>query len=369
MCVIVAHAPGSDVSDLRQIVLGAGLDCEVGDCVPWQDLAVRLAQGDADLVVVWTSGDHEFNWEHLHDATALTVAPVLAVGRTDDERIAEGARSAGVIAYLEERNLRHELDTALQRLIKAGVFKKDRGNVISVFAPSPGGGCSTVAVNLAGAFAKKHPNEVALIEATRHIGEVGLLLGATPDHTIDDVCRRWEGLDRLSLENSFFAHPSGIRLLVSDDNVATNTAMHAQSIRRIGVLTRILNKYSIFALDSLLGEAEIEAMRLSDSVLLVIRPDVPGLRVAQRALQDAVNGGVPKDRFHMAVNRWGQRGQLQRKQIATSLGLDIEHLIPDDSARINRAANKGVLVREVASLSRISRTFTALADSLNGGRR
>ena len=41
-------------------------------------------------------------------------------------------------------------------------------------------------------------------------------------------------------------------------------------------------------------------------------------------------------------------------------------LIPDDPARVNNAANQGVLLQEVSGRAKISRRIAQLADSLNG---
>ena len=90
-----------------------------------------------------------------------------------------------------------------------GNAPRPRGTVISVFAPIPGSGGTTVASNLAGAFAAAHPKEAALIEVARDFGDLALLLNLTPNYTSRDACMRWQSLDRMSLANGFAEHPSG----------------------------------------------------------------------------------------------------------------------------------------------------------------
>lgn len=336
------------------------------DAVPWPGLAVRLSQGDADLVVVEARDDAALDWSAIREATGLTSAPVVAVGPVGQGELAWKARQAGVAEFLDEANFRPALDAVLDRLARAGAIMRRRGIVISVLAPTPGSGGSTVAANLAGALAAKSPGEAALVELTHGLGELALLLNVEPKHTIADVCRRWQKLDTNSLGNSFFEHPSGLRLLAGSMKPKLNGDLTAESVRRIAVLARIIFRYTVLALDTHMEAAELEAMRLSDAVVLVVRPDVPAVRRAQWALERAVQEGVPVERIHLVVNRWGQGGQLKMKQVEESLGLKVARAIPDDPRRVNKAANRGILLRELAPYARISRGFRNLAISLNG---
>ena len=52
MRVLVVHNPGTPIRDIRNAIVGAGGDCEAEDCVAPRDLAARLGQVPANLVVV-----------------------------------------------------------------------------------------------------------------------------------------------------------------------------------------------------------------------------------------------------------------------------------------------------------------------------
>lgn len=366
MRVVVAHAPESSVRDLRQALLGAGLNCLAEDCVAWSELALRLAQGDADLIVLRAEDEESLDWKSIIEATALSQAPVVAVGPAAKAELVSRARRAGALEFIDEGDLRNGLDAALDRLTAASAVARRRGTVVAVYAPAVGSGGTTLASNIAGAMAEKYPKDVGLIELARDHGDLAFLLNLKPQFTVEDVCRRWQSLDRVCLESSLVDHASGLRALVNSDDQRGNSLLSREAVRRIGVLARSTFKFTILALESRLAEEEIEAMRLSDVVLLVVRPDVPSVRRAHWALATALAQGVPRERFRLIVNRWGQGGQLTLKQIESNLGLKASQLVPDDPTRVNKAANRGVLLRDVSARSAIQRRIAAVAAALNG---
>ncbi|MCA9154475.1 MAG: hypothetical protein R3C99_15695 [Pirellulaceae bacterium] len=366
MRVVVAHGPDLDDRELRRIVLGSGLDCGPNDCVRWNSLSKRLGEADADLVLVSVDDHADESWQALREARALTESPLLAIGRTDEDMVIERARGFGVASVLDRGDLRRALDTVLEQWSAQRDTKRRRGRVVSVYAPTPGSGGTTVAANLAGALARKHPDDVALIEMSAEFGDLAMLLNLTPRHSASDVCKRWRGLDPTGLKSSFCQHASGLLVLANAGENHTNPFLTDEAARRLAILSRMTAAYSVLSLDNRLTDVEVEAMQLSDAVALVVRPDVPAVRRAQWTVDQAVISGVPRDRFHLVVNRFGQSGQLALTHVEESLGMRATALIPDDPRSVNRAANMGQLLHEQSRVKRISRRFSALANKLHG---
>ena len=155
---------------------------------------------------------------------------------------------------------------------------------------------------------------------------------------------------------------SGLRLLVNPADQSGNEHLHLNSVRRLSVLSRVAFPCSVMALEGRFEEIELEAIRLSDAVVLVIRADVPTLRRTKWALDKVESLGVPKDRFQLVVNRWGQRALLGKRDIEETLGMTVAEFVPDDPARVNHSANRGELL---ASRSPIGRKLTAFAQHLD----
>jgi len=351
---------------LRQLVLGSGLNCEAEDCVAWNDLAVRLGQGDVDVVLVSLEGADERLWRALQEVGTLTGSPLMAIGAEVDDDVQQRAQQLGVRQIIPPDDVRRSLDEALERMRNEGQVRARRGRVISVFAPTPGSGGTTVAANLAGALVRRHPDEVAVLELAREFGDLALLLDVEPKVAAEDLCRRWQSLDRSSLAGSMTIHDSSLRVLANPVDRPENRQLGAESARRLAVLARATFPYTVLSLDSRLSDVETEVMQLSDRVVLVVRPDVPAVRRARWALHEAIDRGVDGERVCLVVNRYGQPGQLPLPQIESALGLKAQQLIPDDPSSVNRAANEGQLLHERLWFRRIKRRFSRLAVALNG---
>ena len=306
----------------------------------------------------------------IRQAADLTSAPILAIGPTDDSSLVLRALRSGARQYLDSHDLRDDLDLALDKLAASGADPRQRGLVISIYAPTAGSGASTIAANLAGVMAKSHPEEVSLIELTHDDGDMGLLLDISPRYCVTDVCQRAPTLDTLSLRHSLEKHRTGLHVLVYGQHAApTRTSgIGPDSLRRLVVLMRSMFKTTILELDAKPSSNQQTALMMSDVIGLVVRPDVPSVRRAGRALQAAMAHGVPRNRFRLIVNRFDQPGQLPLKSIQEILGFDQLELIPDDPDRVNKAANRGLLLTELAARAGITRKLTKLAVGLNGRR-
>lgn len=363
MRAIIGYGEGVDSQGIRQTVLGAGLDCSAEDAVPVTELEARLGQTNADLVLAALGTQPDADLQAIQRLSDISKAPIVVVGPIDDASLVMRATRAGVLQFLDVADLRRELDASLEKLIANRALPNERGVVISVFAPTPGSGGTTVAANLAAALARQAGTSVGLIELACQHSDLALLLDIKPACTLAEVCQQWSRLDKVGLSRSMQQHKSGVHVLANQDLLESELP-ERDAVRRIGVLARAVYRATVLELDRTLDESQLEAMRLSDRVLLVLRPDVPCVRRAQQALQQATAAGVPQNRFGLVINRWGIPGRLRQSKIEEALGLKTLQLIPDDAKRATAAANQGVLLVDVSRMAAISRAFAALAKRL-----
>lgn len=363
MRAVLAHGPGADQRELRHWLLGAGLDCESADIVPWDTLSTRLGQQDADLVVALMDGAQEQDWRSVEQGKSLTAAPLVVVAKAQESPLLERARRAGAARIVPPQQVREGLDEIAANMAQA--TQSQRGAVISVFAPTPGSGATTVAANLAFALHERHPGSVGLVELAREIGDLALLMDMRPETTAEQVCQRWRVLDRISLRHSFQKHRSGMWVLVNSPDSGENPHLTVESARRLAVLVRTTTQFAVLALDNRTGPCELEAMRLSDIVALVVRPDIPAVRRAHWAMLQAVAAGVPRERFRLVLNRHGMKGGLRQGEIEEALQLKATARIPESPRPIHRAANRGELLGETGGGWRlVTRRFRSLAGTL-----
>ena len=370
MRVVVAYGSDVDIRPLRQALLAAGFDCRSEDCVAWEELDVRLARGEVDLVIVHTADVDPLQWSPLTLSLASSPAPAIMTGPVmDSERIRQ-ACDAGIAEYLVVTDLERVVEAARRHGCPVrSPLRRGPGRIVSILASLPGSGATTVAANLAAALAASLNDTVAVIELEPH-SDLALLLNLDPAHSVQDLCPRWDSLDVVGLRSCFTRHSSGICLLpYSDDPIAAGR-VSAELVRRLLVLARAGFASTVVALgdqlDPTTHPAALEAMRLSDATLLVTRADVPSVRRGRRILEACAERGIDCQRCHVVVNRWGQPGQLKADQIEAGMAAPVFMYLPEDVARMNEAVNQGLLLQELSPAARLTAGFRDLAGMLSG---
>lgn len=368
MRIVLADNQQERREQVRRVLLGEGLTCEADDAVGFEALPARLAGVKADLVLVVTNGAREAAMEAIRTAHSVANAPILVTGEKATVELVREAMRAGAREFLDAARFREELSEALIKIEAEGNVPNERGTLISIFSPNGGVGVTTTALNLAARLAGGQADQVALVDLKPTPSDLALMLDLKPQHTVNDVCRSWERLDRRMLDGAMTRHSSGIHVLAQagypEDGSLPASTLSRDAVRQLCCLTRRMYRFVVLDLAHTLDEDQIEAMRLSNLVGLIVRPDVPGLRRARWALDAAAALDVQRDRFRLVLNRFGQRGQVDVAKVEEILGIKVFQRIPEDHRAVNKAVNRGVPVSELSKLSRISRSFSSFARSV-----
>jgi pilus assembly protein CpaE len=140
----------------------------------------------------------------------------------------------------------------------------------------------------------------------------------------------------------------------------------ADGVRQVLGLARSLFPYVVIDLDNSFAPEQVQALRMADVVLLVLRLDFASLRNAQRTLEYLGQLGVGRDKVRVVVNRYGQPKEVPAAKAVEALGVAIDFYVPEDSKTVNRANNNGVPVVKESPSARVSKSLTNLAVSVNG---
>ncbi len=369
MRVVITGEAAARPEVVRQAVLGLGLECGSGDCVPLADLAGRLQQGPADLVLVVLGADPGAALAAIPQAAARTSAPVFAVGpAADAEQILQAIRG-GAREYLRADNVYDELLAALTKMRQAGAPVLQWGTVLAVGGAKPGSGVTTVACNLAFALAGQHPGRVALAELGAGVPELALNLDLQPPHGVAELAEGWDRMDATLLKHALVEHTARLSVLAYKPDTLHTVLLDPRAMRQIVVLLRTMFEYTVLDLGHSTDPARLLALDLADKIVLVVGLEVPALRLARQWVRQLKDGGLSAAKLHVAANRYGQRKQFSWKRAQEALGLPIRAWIPDDPARVNQALNHGRPLLKTARFAAITRSFDKLARHLNGGGR
>lgn len=366
MRVIIAHNDAYQREHLRQVALSLGLTCEAVDCTPLNDLRVRFGQVHADVVLVGLGEQPAAAFSVIEQAVSYVKGPILAVGPSNDPQIIRHAIRSGAREYLDEANARAEFLDALNKLAQAGVVNFRRGTTISVIAPMPGTGVSTVACGLAFSLGEKYPRQVALAELGGGVPALALALDLQPQHGVDELTSNWDRLDATMLEQALVAHPAGVSVLAHVPETLHVRPLSVEALQQSLLLLKAMFEFVVVDLGHYADSSALQAMALSDKILVVVRLDVPCLRLARRFLQELATYGVNANKIQIIANRYGQRKQITWKQAEQTLGMSITDAVPDDAPTLNEATNQGQPLVKTARRAGITRTFDKLATTLNG---
>jgi pilus assembly protein CpaE len=237
--------------------------------------------------------------------------------------------------------------------------------VIAVLAPSGGSGSSTLAVNVAAVLAKRHQT-AALLDLKLETGDLAALLDLKPTYTLADLCSNIERMDRTLFERSLARHTSGVHLLGAPRHYDDIGRVTPEGVGQALALARSAFPYVVVDLDHSFRPEQVEVLREADNVLLVLRLDFASLRNARRALEHFERLGIGRDRIRLVVNRYGQPKEVPYSKAEEALGMKIFHYVPDDPKTVNRANNNGVPVVTESPSTRVAKSVTKLAISVNG---
>lgn len=367
MRVVVAQPQTGQSDEVRQALLGLGLECGPADCVSFDDLPVRLSREGADLILIRVNGDIQAPVAAVRQAFGLTSAPVLAVGPAKDAQQILQLSRAGAREYVEESRLVEDLQAALEKLQAAGSVKRGQGHVVAVASATPGSGVTTVAANVAFSWATKEPGKVGLIELGREAADVAWCLDLQPTHSVAEVINNWQRMDAALLRQCMVHHAEGVAVLAHSAESLVNQPLEPLAVRKLVILLRTMFAKTVLDLGHTFGEEHYEAMRLCDAVAVVARLDVPALRQARVLLRECLERGLSRDRIRLVANRYGQRGQLAWKQAQEALGASFFEYLPEDSGKLNLALNRGIPLVRSSPGARLSKRLANLAIQLNGG--
>jgi pilus assembly protein CpaE len=362
MRAVIADESSKLGDRLRQVVLGVGLECGAADRVSYANLQGRLTQAPADLVLVVLGADRSDGLALIQEL-ARTSLPVLAVGPSSDSQQILQALRAGARGYMDEAHLREELLGALEKLHAAGSVPFRRGQTIAVLAATPGTGVTTVASSLAFALAERAPQRVALAEVGSGVPDLSLNLNLDPRHTVADLADQWERLDATMLRQALVEHPAGVNVLAYKPETLNTAPIQPTAMRQTVILLSALFDFTVLDLGHSTDVSRLEALALASSVVLVVRLDVPSLRLTRQLIRQLGLQGLPQDKLRVVANRYGQRKQVAWKKAAEVLGLPIQGWVPEDPATLNQAHNHGLPLVRVARRASITRTFDKLAQT------
>lgn len=238
-----------------------------------------------------------------------------------------------------------------------------RDGVIVVFGTKGGSGKTTLAVNLAAAFARRGLR-TALLDLHLDWGTASVHLRGAPPRPFTELLPEVGRLDADLLQSFMARHPSGVSVLPAPPKPEMAEFVTAAHVAAIVAAAR--DGFDAVVADTPPGfpATLFPALEAADHLLAVTTPEVAALRNMRAGLAVLELLQLPRAKVHLVLNRATATLGVRRADVEATLGLPVWAALPSDAATVGRAGNEGLLVVTAAQGSRYGRAVTALARQL-----
>jgi pilus assembly protein CpaE len=227
------------------------------------------------------------------------------------------------------------------------------GEVIAVFSPKGGVGCTTIAVNLAVALQKLVSGErkIGVMDASVQFGDVGVMLNLQTHRSMADLVPHLGELDSDILGSVLAPHGSGIKALLApphpEEAETLLTAVMPEgsaSPSAIGALLELMhNVFDVVIVDmwSWVDDVALTVFDAATMIILVVMPNIPSIKSARLFLEVADRLNYPMNKIALVINGVDRRMGIRVEQIEQAM-MPVVAQIPLDEQAAQASANHGV---------------------------
>jgi pilus assembly protein CpaE len=282
----------------------------------------------------------------------------LAVDTRESVGALRTAIHAGAEGFFVWPADRDALSTAAAATRAGPAALERRACVVAIHAARGGAGATFVATHLARAFARRG-KACVLIDGDPLYGEVSAAVGApeTDVHTLADLAPLGAELTPVHLDETFWTHPEGFRVLLSPP-AGDAPSIDASIVRHVVDVAATTTDVVILRLPSAIDALARAGCETADRVIEVVSLDMLSFRSSKRAL-DVLRPLGLEGRLGFVVNR-ASRAEITPRDVVRVFGCEPLAVVFRDR-RVTRAQDHG---RLVGSRGRTGRAFDLLARRL-----
>ena len=292
---------------------------------------------------------------------------VIGTAPSSDPELILRAMRAGIHEFLVHPPAAEELAGAVERLMRRARSDATRGELIVVYCAKGGLGSTTIAVNLAQAFASARPDaRVSLADLEVAGGDVRVFLNLKRSYDLGDLIAKGDKVDAELLNSLLTPSPGGVWALPTGDDPELEEVFDAAAIGSIMEMLRSHFAVTLVDCEHHFSERTLSALDAADRILLVTHLTVPALRSTQRSLGICRRLGYDESKLCVVVNRYQSADVLPLKDAESLLQAEIYWTLPNDYRLCAESLNRGVPVLIQNPTAKLSRSYSELAMKLSG---
>jgi pilus assembly protein CpaE len=286
---------------------------------------------------------------------------IFAIAQTTDPEVILQSMRAGANEFFSwpvaDEAFHAAIRRAAARRESSQGTTRQPSQTLVFFGAKGGAGTTTIAVNSGVKIARESKRPTLALDLKPCFGEVALFLGMRPRFTVLDAIDNMHRLDRDFLRELVARHKSDLEVLAGSEQPDRPSASDAGGIEE---LFRVLGRvYDFVVVDAgnTINSCTIGALYAADALFVVVTPDVPSVRNAQRLIDRTRQLGVSGERVRVLLNRAGTPG-VAPNQIEAALGYPVSHTFPSDYIGVSMSINAGVPI--------VTSTNSEMASQLDG---
>jgi pilus assembly protein CpaE len=214
--------------------------------------------------------------------------------------------------------------------------------MITVHSLRGGLGCSSIVVNLGLAFHKLWGQQTLLMDGVLTAGQVALMLDAKPTATWENLVGvEIENIDDVVVGEMMGPHKSGIRYIASPRYpIAADTFTH-DTLKVFLERLKSQNDFIVADTSHDFSDMTIHLLNMSNTILLVMAPELASLRTTMSALEIYDRLTIPLDKVKVVLNNNSSNPAIKQAQLEKVLRHPIDFVLPFEAGEVNRALNFG----------------------------
>lgn len=217
--------------------------------------------------------------------------------------------------------------------------KNKKGRVITFISTKGGVGKTFFATNTAIGLASNKSYKVVLLDTDFQSGDVGIMLGLKPDHTLDELLPVIDRLDQDMFKWFLAKHKNGLNVLLTPSK-PERTETPPKMIEKILDVANTIFDFIIIDTPSNFGPETLNVVNESDCIMLVTTLDVPSIKNTKVVLQTLKLLNYGEDKIKILLNRSDSKVSLQTNDVAKNLEHPISLFFPSDRT-VPMSVNEG----------------------------
>lgn len=244
-----------------------------------------------------------------------------------------------------------------------------QGGLIVVAGSKGGIGTTSIAVNLA-AELQASGHRTALLEMTPTYGDVAMFLDIEARYHWGEAFRNLDRLDFAFLSSLMTRHTSGLHVLTAPSQYEEAGDVSPDAMDVFLRQMREGYDFTVVDLGGYLEDLAFMVMKSATRLLLVADLSLPSLASLKQLTEGLERlGTVGSDKIGLVFNRVVKKVAVTVDEAEDIIGRKAFWQIPDDYQAVLSSINQGLVLRDTAPKSQVTKAVTKLAAAVAGERR